>query len=49
MSEDVEFDLFGNPVEPMRDLRGRPSFAKNKENQQLVVGFLGDFFAPDCI
>lgn len=30
-------DLFGAPVQPLRDRRGRPSFAKNKENQELVA------------
>ena len=32
-----DVDLFGNPKEPIRDRRGRPSFAKNKENQQFVA------------
>jgi hypothetical protein len=30
-------DLFGLPVEPIRDRRGRPSYAKTKENQQFVA------------
>ncbi|PIL20422.1 hypothetical protein P775_09795 [Puniceibacterium antarcticum] len=30
-------DLFGNPLEPLRDRRGRPSFKKNKENQDFVA------------
>lgn len=30
-------DLFGHPVEPIRDRRGRPSYAKTKENQQFVA------------
>jgi hypothetical protein len=30
-------DLFGNPLQPFRDPRGRPQFAKTKENQLLVV------------
>ena len=34
--KDVEFDLFGKPIEPIKDRRGRPSFGKNKENQELV-------------
>lgn len=29
-------DLFGNPIEPLKDRRGRPSFAKTKENQDFV-------------
>lgn len=32
----VEVDLFGRPIEPIRDRRGRPSFAKTKENQEFV-------------
>lgn len=32
----VEVDLFGVPVGQVRDRWGRPSFAKSKENQQLV-------------
>lgn len=31
-----EVDLFGDPVMPIKDRRGRPSFAKTKENQELV-------------
>lgn len=34
---EVEVDLFGNPIEPMRDRRGRPSFKKDKENQDFVA------------
>lgn len=34
---DREYDLFGNPVEPLRDRRGRPSFAKTVENQRVVI------------
>jgi predicted transcriptional regulator len=30
-------DLFGLPVQPIRDRRGRPSFAKTKENQMFVA------------
>jgi AraC-like DNA-binding protein len=33
----VGLDLFGHPVRPLRDPRGRPSFAKSKENQMLVM------------
>lgn len=35
--EDVALDLFGRPVEPLRDRRGRPSFAKTPENQDFVA------------
>lgn len=37
MTDDVEVDLFGNPVQPMRDFRGRPQYKKSAENQQLVT------------
>jgi transcriptional regulator with XRE-family HTH domain len=30
------FDLFGRAVEPLRERRGRPSYAKTVENQQFV-------------
>ncbi len=33
----ADVDLFGNPIEPLRDRRGRPSFAKSKENQDFVA------------
>ncbi len=35
-TKDVELDLFGKPIAPIKDRRGRPSFAKNNENQELV-------------
>jgi hypothetical protein len=31
-----ERDMFGDPILPIKDRRGRPSFGKNKENQELV-------------
>ncbi|OWU77609.1 helix-turn-helix transcriptional regulator [Marinibacterium profundimaris] len=31
------FDLFGNPIEPIRDRRGRPTFRKDKQNQDFVA------------
>jgi hypothetical protein len=34
-----EFDLLGDPVRDIRDPRGRPSYAKTKENQLLVIQF----------
>ena len=34
---DLETDLFGNPLLPMKDPRGRKAYAKSKENQELVV------------
>lgn len=33
----VELDLFGLPLLPIKDRRGRPSFKKTKENQQFVA------------
>lgn len=31
-----ELDMFGQPLLPIRDRRGRPSFRKDKENQDFV-------------
>lgn len=36
-SGETDIDLFGNPLDPIRDRRGRPSFAKNKQNQEFVM------------
>ncbi|MEO8531293.1 MAG: hypothetical protein ABI459_08715 [Deltaproteobacteria bacterium] len=33
---DKVVDLFGNPIVALRDRRGRPSYQKNKENQDFV-------------
>lgn len=33
----VDLDLFGAPIAQIRDRWGRPSYAKCKENQQLVA------------
>lgn len=35
-TDQVDLDLFGQPLLPIRDRRGRPSFAKTKENQDFV-------------
>lgn len=32
-----DVDLFGNEIAPLRDRRGRPSFKKDKENQDFVA------------
>lgn len=32
-----DVDMFGNPSLPIRDRRGRPSFKKDKENQDFVA------------
>ena len=37
----VERDLLGDPIRPIRDPRGRPSYAKSKENQLLVIQYRG--------
>ena len=34
---DFEKDLFGKPLLPMKDPRGRKSYSKSKENQELVI------------
>ncbi|PZX19808.1 hypothetical protein LX81_00271 [Palleronia aestuarii] len=34
---EADLDLFGNPVMPLRDRRGRPSFAQSKENMDFVA------------
>ncbi|GLS87696.1 hypothetical protein GCM10010873_26700 [Cypionkella aquatica] len=31
-----DFDLFGEAVKPLRERRGRPSYAKSEENQRFV-------------
>ncbi|WP_411033830.1 hypothetical protein [Shinella sp. BYT-45] len=33
----VTYDMFGLPMLPIKDRRGRPSYAKSKENQELVT------------
>ncbi|WWT40025.1 hypothetical protein [Nostoc phage Nsp-JY10] len=33
----VELDMFGHPYGPIKDRRGRPSYSKSKENQELVT------------
>ena len=35
--EATELDLFGQPVLPIKDRRGRPAYAKSTENQRLVA------------
>lgn len=32
-----DIDLFGQPVDPIRDRRGRPSYKKDKANQDFVM------------
>ncbi len=32
----LDLDMFGDRILPIKDRRGRPSFAKSKENQELV-------------
>lgn len=35
--DDAVFDMFGHRVQPIRDRRGRPSFKKDKDNQDFVM------------
>ncbi|WP_417723966.1 hypothetical protein [Salipiger sp.] len=44
-----DLDLFGNPVLPLRDRRGRPSFAKTPENQDFVAVRAADGWAHSAI
>lgn len=43
--EDEGLDLFGHPVEPIRDRRGRPCFRKDKQNQDFVMSRVADGWA----
>lgn len=36
-ADEVKLDLFGQPIQPIKDRRGRPSYAKSTENQVLVT------------
>jgi hypothetical protein len=36
-SQPADIDLFGSPIQPIRDRRGRPSFRKDKPNQDFVM------------
>lgn len=47
-----DLDMFGKPIEPLRDRRGRPSYKKTPENQQFVAlraaaGWTQDAIAAD--
>lgn len=42
-------DLLGDPYRPLRDPRGRPSFAKSKENQLLVINLRAAGWSEDQI
>lgn len=35
--DEVKYDLFGQPIQPIKDRRGRPSYSKSPENQVLVT------------
>lgn len=35
--DEVKVDLFGQPILPIKDRRGRPSYKKSSENQMLVT------------
>lgn len=45
----LELDLLGDPYRPLRDPRGRPSFAKSKENQLLVINLRAANWSEDQI
>lgn len=42
-------DLLGDPYRPLRDPRGRPSFAKSKENQLLVINLRAAGWSEDQV
>lgn len=44
-----EVDLFGQPLLPIRDRRGRKSFRKDKENQSFVARRAADGWTHDMI
>ncbi|QIR85018.1 hypothetical protein [Paracoccus sp. AK26] len=44
-----EVDLFGQPLSPMRDRRGRKSFKKDKENQAFVSRRAADGWTHEMI
>jgi hypothetical protein len=45
----VEKDMFGNPVLPIRERRGRPSYAKTPENQRFVETRAADGWSQEMI
>lgn len=47
--EGSDLDLFGEPVLPIRDPRGRPAYAKSKENQLLVITLRGAGWSQEDI
>lgn len=47
--EGRDLDLFGEPVRAIRDPRGRPAYAKTKENQLLVITLRGAGWSQEDI
>lgn len=45
----ADLDLFGCPVQPLRERRGRPSYAKTPENQRFVEVRVAAGWAPSAI
>lgn len=45
----VDLDLFGRKVKPPIDRRGRPSYAKSKENQLIVATLIARNWTQDRI
>lgn len=45
----LELDLLGDPFRPLRDPRGRPSYAKSKENQLLVINLRAAGWSEDQV
>lgn len=48
-AEALELDLLGDPFRPLRDPRGRPSYAKSKENQLLVINLRAAGWSEDQV
>jgi hypothetical protein len=48
-AEAPELDLLGDPYRPLRDPRGRPSYAKTKENQLLVINLRAAGWSEDQV
>jgi hypothetical protein len=46
---EVEIDMFGHVVEPLRERRGRPSYAKTPENQRFVETRAADGWTTEMI
>lgn len=47
--DEVEVDLLGDEIKPIRDPRGRKSYKRTKENQRLVITLRGAGWTQDDI